>query len=140
MILEKICPPALLYIVFSITQIIIDIFKRMYNTAFFKFVVMIIFTFALNFLCSKGLGVISWFIVFVPFIMMTVITTILLYVFGLDPRTGTINAPRHPHGPHKGKSQPHRHHHMHYKKQKCCNKKCPSPDCPNCNKKKHCKK
>lgn len=83
MILEELCPPALLYIAFSLTQIIIDIFKSMYNTAFFKLIVMIIFTIILNVLCKRGLGVISWFIVFMPFIMMTVITALLLYVFYL---------------------------------------------------------
>ena len=89
--LEKLCPPAILYIAFSLTQIVIDIFKNMYNTAFFKFIVMIIFSVALNILCSRGLTVISWFIVFVPFIMMTVITTILLFVFGLSPSSGKLD-------------------------------------------------
>ena len=86
--LEKLCAPAILYIAFSLTQIIIDIFKEMYNTAFFKFIVMMIFSIMLNILCKRGLGVISWFIVFVPFIMMTIITTMLLFVFGLSPATG----------------------------------------------------
>jgi len=85
------CPPALLYVAFSITQIIIDIFKNMYNTAFFKFIVMVIFTIVLNTLCKKGLGVISWMIVFIPFIMMTVITSLLLIVFGLSPATGGLD-------------------------------------------------
>ncbi len=89
--LEKLCPPAILYIAFSLTQIVIDIFKNMYNTAFFKFLVMIIFSVALNILCNRGLTVISWFIVFVPFIMMTVITTILLFVFGLSPSSGKLD-------------------------------------------------
>jgi len=89
--LEQLCSPALLYIVFSITQIIIDIFKGMYNTAFFKFMVMILFTILLNALCMRGLGIISWFIVFVPFISMTIITTMLLLTFGLSPDKGSIN-------------------------------------------------
>jgi len=89
--LEKLCAPAILYIAFSLTQIIIDIFKEMYNTAFFKFIVMMIFSIMLNILCKRGLGVISWFIVFVPFIMMTIITTMLLFVFGLSPATGGLD-------------------------------------------------
>lgn len=89
--LEKLCAPAILYIAFSLTQIIIDVFKEMYNTAFFKFIVMVIFSIALNVLCNRGLGVISWFIVFVPFIMMTIITTMLLFVFGLSPTTGGLD-------------------------------------------------
>ena len=86
--LDKVCAPAMLYLAFSITQIIIDIFKNLYNTAFLKFLVMIVFTIALNLLCQSGLGVISWFIVFLPFIMMTVITSLLLFVLGLHPSKG----------------------------------------------------
>lgn len=88
MILSKICTPALIYIIFSITQIIIDTFKGHYNVAFVKIWVSIVFTILLNFLCKQGLGIISWFIVFIPFILMTLIVSILLLMFGLDPLTG----------------------------------------------------
>ena len=91
MTLQKICAPALLYLVFSTVQILIDLFKNLYNTAFFKFIITIIFTILLNILCSQGLGIISWFIVFVPFISMTIITAILLFVFGLDPASGSLD-------------------------------------------------
>jgi hypothetical protein len=89
--LEKLCAPAILYIAFSLTQIIIDVFKEMYNTAFLKFIVMLVFSVVLNILCERGLGVISWFIVFVPFIMMSIITTMLLFVFGLSPASGGLD-------------------------------------------------
>ena len=87
----ELCAPALIYLAFSLTQIIIDTFKGLYNTAFFKVIVMIIITLLLNALCKSGMGVISWIIVFVPFIFMSVIVAILLYVFGLDPATGKLN-------------------------------------------------
>jgi hypothetical protein len=86
MLVEYICPPAILYLAFSITQIIIDIFRGDTNTAFLKFIVMIIFTVALNLLCQAGLGIISWFIVFIPFILMTYITTVLAFVFGIPKK------------------------------------------------------
>ena len=86
-----ICPPALIYLVFSLIQIIIDIFKGLYNTAFFKTVIMIMVTLLLNALCQGGLGVVSWIIVLIPFILMTVITSMLLYIFGLNESTGTYN-------------------------------------------------
>lgn len=86
----ELCPPAIIYLVFSLTQIIIDTFKGLYNTAFFKFIVMIIVTVLLNLLCKSGMAVVSWIIVFIPFIFMTVIVTILLYVFGLNPSVGQI--------------------------------------------------
>ena len=87
----NLCAPALIYLAFSLTQIVIDTFKGLYNTAFFKFIVMIIITILLNALCTSGMGIISWIIVFIPFILMSVIVTILLYVFGLDPATGKLN-------------------------------------------------
>jgi uncharacterized membrane protein len=87
-----ICPPALIYLTFSFIQIIIDSFKGHYNTAFLKCIIMIMITILLNALCEQGLGVISWILIFIPFIMMTFVVGILLYVFGLDDTTGVINS------------------------------------------------
>ena len=100
MIFQYICPPASLYLAFSIIQILIDMFRGETNTAFLKFIVMIIFTIALNMLCASGLGIISWFIVFIPFILMTYITTILVFVFGI-PKTSDLRPERrHPRNEH----------------------------------------
>ncbi len=90
MVLNEVCPPALMYLIFSVTQVTIDTFQGQYNTAFVKIWVALVFTIVLNYLCRRGLGIISWFIVFIPFMLMTLIIGILLYVFGLDPATGRI--------------------------------------------------
>ena len=87
----NLCSPAIIYLIFSITQILIDTFKGLYNTAFMKVIVTIMVTLLLNILCEKGLSVVSWIIVFIPFILMTVIVSMLLYIFGLDAATGTLN-------------------------------------------------
>ena len=84
------CAPALIYLIFSFSQIIIDIFKKMYNTALVKFIIMILFTVLLNMLCQMELSIVSWIIIIIPFIFMSVITTILLFVFGLDPKNGKL--------------------------------------------------
>ena len=89
----NLCSPALIYLVFSMTQVIVDTIKGYYNVATLKFFMMILFTLLLNILCERGLGIISWIIVFVPFILMSVITSILLFVFGLDPSSGRIIPP-----------------------------------------------
>ena len=91
MILERICAPALIYVAFSFTHIVIEMFRRNYNTAFIKFIVMGIFTILLNILCSRGLTIVSWFIVFIPFIVTTFITTILVYTFGTSVLKGETN-------------------------------------------------
>jgi predicted membrane protein len=87
----QLCPPAFIYVIFSLTHIIIDTFKGLYNTAFFKFIVSILVTILLDALCKNGMSIISWLIVFIPFIFMTFIVSILLYVFGLDIATGKLN-------------------------------------------------
>jgi hypothetical protein len=87
----ELCAPAIIYLIFSIAQILIDTFKGMYNTALMKIIVAILITFLLQILCERGLNIISWIIVFVPFILMSVIVTMLLYLFGLNPKTGSIN-------------------------------------------------
>jgi hypothetical protein len=89
--MTNLCAPAIIYLIFSITQILIDTFNGLYNTAFIKIGVTIMITILLNILCNRGLGVISWIIVFIPFILMTVIVSLLLYIFGLDAATGKIN-------------------------------------------------
>jgi len=89
--MPSLCAPALIYLIFSLAQILIDTFKGFYNTALMKTFVMLLITFLLNILCQNGLGIISWIIVFIPFILMTVIVTMLLYIFGLDVATGTIH-------------------------------------------------
>jgi hypothetical protein len=77
----NLCAPALIYIAFSLTQVIIDTFQGLYNTALIKIIVMIIITILLNSLCQSGMSIISWIIVFIPFIFMSLIVAILLYIF-----------------------------------------------------------
>jgi hypothetical protein len=56
-----------------------------------KIIVTSMVTLLLNILCERGLSVVSWIIVFIPFILMTVIVSMLLYIFGLDAATGRLN-------------------------------------------------
>ena len=59
----------------------IDAFKGMYNAAFLKTLVMVVMTLVLNILCKRNFTLIAWLIVFIPFILMTYITSILFFVF-----------------------------------------------------------
>lgn len=89
--MTNLCAPAIIYLIFSATQILIDTFKGLYNTAFMKVIVTIMVTLLLNILCQRGYSLVSWIIVFIPFILMSVIVSMLLYVFGLDVTTGSLN-------------------------------------------------
>jgi hypothetical protein len=87
----NLCAPSIIYLIFSITQILIDTFKGLYNTAFIKVIVTVMVTLLLNIMCERGLSVVSWIIVFIPFILMTVVVSMILYVFGLDAATGRLH-------------------------------------------------
>jgi len=84
--IDDLCSPAIMYLGFSLIQIIIDISRRDMNKAMIKFILMCVFCLILNILCRRGLTPISWLIVFIPFISMTIITSLALYVFGFSKR------------------------------------------------------
>ena len=110
MVFTDLCPPALIYLLFSITQVVIDTVKGLYNTALIKIWVAVIFTILLNYLCQSGLGIISWLIVFVPFILMTLVVSILLLMFGLDPSTGKIKIGKNDKKKQHNQHNQHKHH------------------------------
>ena len=92
MFITGLCGPGLVYIGFSLIQIFIDIYNGSMNNAFLKFIIMLVFTLIINILCDLGYSIIAWFIVFIPIIMMTVISTLLLQVFGLDSENKNLHA------------------------------------------------
>tara|TARA_Y100000287_G_C14067347_1_gene279007 strand:+ start:105 stop:443 length:339 start_codon:yes stop_codon:yes gene_type:complete len=100
MVFSQICPPALIYLIYSVIQVALDTVYGLYNTAMVKLVVALLFTILLNYLCTSGLGIISWIIVFIPFILMTFVVGILLFVFGLDPATGKLSLNEKKNDPH----------------------------------------
>ena len=80
--------PALIYLVYSFTHVVIDTYRGLYNTAIIELWVGIVFTLLLNVLCDQNLGIISWLIISIPFLLMTVIASLILFVFRLNPATG----------------------------------------------------
>jgi len=86
--LQPLCMPALIYLMYSLTHVIIDTYKEQYSKAMIEFWISAIFTLLLNVLCQQGLGIVSWLIVSIPFILMTTIAGLLLFSFKLNPATG----------------------------------------------------
>jgi hypothetical protein len=86
--LQPLCMPALIFLIFSVSHVIVDMYKENYDKALTEFFVSAIFTFLLNVLCRQGLGIVSWLIISIPFLLMTTIAAILLYSFKVDPSTG----------------------------------------------------
>jgi hypothetical protein len=87
----KLCAPALIYLCFTIIQIVLDMFKELYQEALFKLVALIIITLMLNILCEQNLELVAWIIVLVPFILMTEMIIMLAYIFGVNTYNGTID-------------------------------------------------
>jgi len=88
MIIDALCMPAMIYCIYAISHVMIDLYRGMYNTACVQLLIGILFTLLLNMLCDKGLNVVSWLIVSIPFLLMSTIAMILLFAFGLNPATG----------------------------------------------------
>jgi len=86
--LQSLCMPALIYLIYSLTHVIIDMYKAEYSKAMIEFWLSAIFTLLLNILCQQGLGIVSWLIVSIPFVLMTTIASILLFAFQVNPATG----------------------------------------------------
>ena len=88
---EKLCAPVILYIGFCLIHIIVDLVQHQYRQSLVKMFVMIILGIVLQVLCNRGLSIVSWLIVFVPFIMFTYITAIIMFVFGLKPTAESVS-------------------------------------------------
>jgi hypothetical protein len=85
--------PSLIFLVFGTTNVILDTYRGLYNQAFVQIWITALVTFLLNVLCQHDMSFISWVFVFVPFILMSVVAALLLFVFGLDPASGKQVAP-----------------------------------------------
>jgi sensor histidine kinase YesM len=72
------CTPTTFYLVFAGLQIFMDLINGVFVGALVKFFIMIVFSTLLNILCMRDLGIISWLLVFMPFILMTLISALVL--------------------------------------------------------------
>ncbi len=85
MLLEQLCPPSIIFVVFLFIFLTIDIYDNKYKTAFTKMIIGFIITSLLQVLCVSGLGIIAWMIVFLPLIIYTYMTIIIYTAFGIEP-------------------------------------------------------
>ena len=85
MILNYLCPPALLYLVFFLIQIILEISRDKYKQALTQFIICIIFTCILQIFCNANLTLMAWLLVFIPVILYTYMVLLIFMVFRLNP-------------------------------------------------------
>jgi hypothetical protein len=81
--IEMLCPPALLYLLYIVVQIGLDLSLGMFLTAAVKVIMGLAGTIILDAFCSVELGIVSWAIIATPFIMVALATSISLGL-GLD--------------------------------------------------------
>jgi hypothetical protein len=86
MLLDYLCPPALLYATIMLIYLILELSHEKYHQAFVKAIVGIIFTCILEAFCQMNLGLVSWILVMIPIIFYTYITLLTFFVFGLNPQ------------------------------------------------------
>lgn len=89
--ISSFCAPSLIYLIFGLTQVCLDVYQGYYNMAFMKIIVTTIFTLLLNAMCLSNMSVLAWMIIAIPFILMSVVISMLLFVFGLNPKTGRVS-------------------------------------------------
>jgi hypothetical protein len=83
-VINKLCAPSIIYFGFSIISASNDLYNKQYENAFIHLMSLIIITFLLDILCKKGFSTISWLIVFIPFMLMSLIITTIIYIVGIN--------------------------------------------------------
>ncbi len=76
--IEDLCPPALLYLIFVSIQLGLDFAAGMYATFVVKLLLGLASVVVLDVFCGVGLGVVSWFLVAMPFIITSLATAIAI--------------------------------------------------------------
>jgi hypothetical protein len=80
---EELCPPALLYLIFLVVQLGLDLGMGLWITFAVKLVFGLFFVYLLNTFCGIGLTPVSWFVVAAPFVI-TAIATAMSMQLNLD--------------------------------------------------------
>jgi hypothetical protein len=74
--IEALCPPALLYLIFLVVQLGLDLSLGMWATATIKLILGAAVVKVLDTFCGIGLSPVSWFLVAAPFIITSLATAI----------------------------------------------------------------
>jgi hypothetical protein len=85
--IDSLCPPALLYLLYTIVHIGLDLSLGLFLTALIKLVMAVAGVVILDALCGVELGIVSWAIVATPFLMVALASSISLGL-GLDRLAG----------------------------------------------------
>ena len=77
-VIEDLCPPALLYLIFLVVQLGLDASLGMWVTLVVKAIMGFATVIVLDTFCGIELGVVSWFLVATPFLITALATAIAM--------------------------------------------------------------
>ena len=77
-LIEELCPPAVLYLLYMVVHVGLDLSLGMYLTAAVKVITGIAGVFVLNAFCEVDLGLVSWVVISTPFIITALATSIAM--------------------------------------------------------------
>jgi hypothetical protein len=85
MLLDNLCTPTFVFIVFAIAHLSLEMYDNRYTLALLKGVLVLIVICLLELLCIVKMHLLAWILVFAPLIIYSYMTLIIFSVFGLDP-------------------------------------------------------
>lgn len=88
MFFSSLCIPALVYLIFMLVHVVVATFEGQYSHAILNIILGVLMTLLLQVICLRGMSLVSWIIVFIPFIFYTYMIMIIGYVFGANPERG----------------------------------------------------
>ena len=79
----KLCPPAIVYLVLSIIALILNM-KFSILSVLIHIAFIVVWTFILNWICSKNLVWLSWLLVILPYVFMFLVLLIAVEFVALS--------------------------------------------------------
>lgn len=76
--IEELCPPAVLYLLYMVVHVGLDLSLGFYLTAAVKVLSGMAGVFVLNAFCEVDLGLVSWVVIATPFIITALATSIAM--------------------------------------------------------------
>ena len=72
----KLCAPAFIYLVLSVVVLVMGIFSGISAlTLIFKSALIVVWTFLLNWLCSRGFAILAWLILLLPVLLILLLAS-----------------------------------------------------------------
>ena len=85
MFFSNFCSRALVYFIFMLVHVFLEMYHKNTKGALLQLLLGLLMSMILQVLCIRGLNIISWIIVLIPFIFYTYMMILLYNVFGLEP-------------------------------------------------------